>query len=79
MSHVDLRDLDAFSQRPRDLEKGSRRSPDESRYAQRGLTEGGELLLARVGPVMSDVGDVPDQVRGLRGGRQWINAPLDCR
>src|SRR5580693_644427 len=43
-----------------------------------GLTEAGELLLARVGPAMSDVGDALDQVRGLRGvpsGRLRINAP----
>src|ERR1700679_3802820 len=42
------------------------------------LTEAGELLLARVGPAMSDVGDALDQVRGLRGlpfGRLRINAP----
>ena len=42
------------------------------------LTEAGELLLARVGPAMSDVGAALDQVRGLRGvpsGRLRINAP----
>jgi DNA-binding transcriptional LysR family regulator len=42
------------------------------------LTEAGEVLLARVGPAMSDVGDALDQVRGLRGlpsGRLRINAP----
>jgi DNA-binding transcriptional LysR family regulator len=42
------------------------------------LTEAGELLLARVGPAISDVGDALDQVRGLRGlpsGRLRINAP----
>jgi DNA-binding transcriptional LysR family regulator len=42
------------------------------------LTEAGELLLARVGPAMSDVRDGLDQVRGLRGvpsGRLRINAP----
>src|ERR1700710_2594436 len=42
------------------------------------LTEAGELLLARVGPAMSDVGDALDQIRGLRGipsGRLRINAP----
>ena len=42
------------------------------------LTEAGELLLARVGPAMADVGDALDQVRGLRdvpSGRLRINAP----
>ena len=42
------------------------------------LTEAGEVLLARVGPAMADVGDALDQVRGLRGvpsGRLRINAP----
>jgi DNA-binding transcriptional LysR family regulator len=42
------------------------------------LTEAGEVLLARVGPAMSDVDDALDQVRGLRGlpsGRLRINAP----
>jgi DNA-binding transcriptional LysR family regulator len=42
------------------------------------LTEAGELLLARVGPAMSDVAEALDQVRGLRGvtsGRLRINAP----
>src|SRR5213595_809602 len=42
------------------------------------LTEAGELLLARVGPAMSDVGAALDQVRGLRAvpsGRLRINAP----
>jgi len=42
------------------------------------LTEAGEVLLARVGPAMSDVGAALDQVRGLRGvpsGRLRINAP----
>jgi DNA-binding transcriptional LysR family regulator len=43
-----------------------------------GLTEAGELLLARVAPAMLDVGAALDQVRGLRGvpsGRLRINAP----
>jgi DNA-binding transcriptional LysR family regulator len=43
-----------------------------------GLTEAGELLLARVGPAISDVGAALDQVRGLRGvpsGRLRINSP----
>ena len=42
------------------------------------LTEAGELLLARVGPAMGDVGKALDEVRGLRGvpsGRLRINAP----
>jgi DNA-binding transcriptional LysR family regulator len=42
------------------------------------LTEAGELLLARVGPAISDVGAALDQVRGLHGvpsGRLRINAP----
>jgi DNA-binding transcriptional LysR family regulator len=42
------------------------------------LTEAGELLLARVGPAMSDVGEALNEVRGLRdvpSGRLRINAP----
>jgi DNA-binding transcriptional LysR family regulator len=42
------------------------------------LTEAGELLVARVGPAMSDVSGALDEVRGLRGlpsGRLRINAP----
>jgi DNA-binding transcriptional LysR family regulator len=42
------------------------------------LTEAGELLLTRVGPVISDVGAALDEIRGLRGlpsGRLRINAP----
>jgi DNA-binding transcriptional LysR family regulator len=42
------------------------------------LTEAGELLLAGVGPAISDVGDALDRVRGLRdvpSGRLRINAP----
>jgi DNA-binding transcriptional LysR family regulator len=42
------------------------------------LTEAGELLLARVGPALHDVGDALDQVRGLRdvpSGHLRINAP----
>ena len=42
------------------------------------LTEAGELLLAQIGPAISDVGEALDQVRGLRGepsGRLRINAP----
>jgi DNA-binding transcriptional LysR family regulator len=101
MSHVDLRDLDAFaavartrnfrraaleqrvsvsslSQRLRDLEErlGVRLMNRTTRSV--GLTEAGELLLTRVGPAMSEVGDALDQVRGLRGvpsGRLRINAP----
>src|ERR671910_418631 len=42
------------------------------------LTEAGEVLLARVGPAMADVGAALEQVRGLRAvpsGRLRINAP----
>jgi DNA-binding transcriptional LysR family regulator len=42
------------------------------------LTEAGELLLARVGPAMSDVSEALNEVRGLRdvpSGRLRINAP----
>lgn len=42
------------------------------------LTEAGELLLAGVGPAISEVGDALDRVRGLRdvpSGRLRINAP----
>jgi DNA-binding transcriptional LysR family regulator len=43
-----------------------------------GLTEAGELLLARVAPAMLDVSAALDLIRGLRGvptGRLRINAP----
>src|SRR6267154_4315812 len=42
------------------------------------LTEAGELLLARAGPAVTDIGAALDQVRGLRevpSGRLRINAP----
>src|SRR6267154_1515518 len=68
----------SLSQRLRDLEErlGVRLMNRTTRSVA--LTEAGELLLARVGPAMSDVGAALDQVRGLRGvpsGRLRINAP----
>jgi DNA-binding transcriptional LysR family regulator len=70
--------VSSLSQRLRDLEErlGVRLMNRTTRSV--GLTEAGELLLARVGPALSDVGDALDQVRGLRGvpsGRLRINAP----
>jgi len=70
--------VSSLSQRLRDMEErlGVRLMNRTTRSV--GLTEAGELLLARVGPAMRDVGDALDQVRGLRGvlsGRLRINAP----
>jgi DNA-binding transcriptional LysR family regulator len=70
--------VSSLSQRLRDLEErlGVRLMNRTTRSV--GLTEAGELLLAQVGPALSDVGEALDQVRGLRGvpsGRLRINAP----
>src|SRR6201994_4307438 len=70
--------VSSVSQRLRDMEDrlGVRLMNRTTRSV--GLTEAGELLLARVGPAMADVGDALDQVRGLRGvpsGRLRIHAP----
>jgi DNA-binding transcriptional LysR family regulator len=70
--------VSSLSQRLRDLEErlGVRLMNRTTRSVA--LTEAGELLLARVGPALSDVGAALDQVRGLRGvpsGRLRINAP----
>ena len=70
--------VSSLSQRLRDMEErlGVRLMNRTTRSVA--LTEAGELLLARVGPAMRDVGDALDQVRGLRGvpsGRLRINAP----
>jgi DNA-binding transcriptional LysR family regulator len=70
--------VSSLSQRLRDIEErlGVRLMNRTTRSV--GLTEAGELLLARVGPAMSDVGDALDQIRGLQGipsGRLRINAP----
>ena len=70
--------VSSLSQRLRDMEErlGVRLMNRTTRSV--GLTEAGELLLARVGPAMSDVGEALDQVRGLRGvpsGRLRIKAP----
>jgi DNA-binding transcriptional LysR family regulator len=70
--------VSSLSQRLRDMEDrlGVRLMNRTTRSV--GLTEAGELLLARVGPAMRDVGDALDQVRGLSGvpsGRLRINAP----
>jgi DNA-binding transcriptional LysR family regulator len=70
--------VSSLSQRLRDMEErlGVRLMNRTTRSV--GLTEAGELLLARVGPAISDVSNALDQVRGLRGvpsGRLRINAP----
>jgi DNA-binding transcriptional LysR family regulator len=70
--------VSSLSQRLRDMEErlGVRLMNRTTRSVA--LTEAGELLLARVGPAMSDVGDALEQVRGLRGvpsGRLRIKAP----
>ena len=70
--------VSSLSQRLRDMEErlGVRLMNRTTRSVA--LTEAGELLLARVGPAMQDVGDALDQIRGLRGvpsGRLRINAP----
>src|SRR6201996_5149381 len=70
--------VSSLSQRLRDLEErlGLRLMTRTTRSV--GLTEAGELLLARVAPAMLDVSDALEQVRGLRGvpsGRLRINAP----
>jgi DNA-binding transcriptional LysR family regulator len=74
-SHVSVSSL---SQRLRDMEErlGVRLMNRTTRSVA--LTEAGELLLARVGPAISDVSEALDQVRGLRdvpSGRLRINAP----
>jgi DNA-binding transcriptional LysR family regulator len=70
--------VSSLSQRLRDMEErlGVRLMNRTTRSVA--LTEAGELLLARVGPALSDVGEALDQVRGLRAvpsGRLRINAP----
>src|SRR6201996_5652770 len=70
--------VSSLSQRLRDMEErlGVRLMNRTTRSVA--LTEAGELLLARVGPALSDVGEALDQVRGLRGvpsGRLRISAP----
>ena len=70
--------VSSLSQRLRDMEErlGVRLMNRTTRSVA--LTEAGELLLARVGPALSDVGQALDQVRGLRAvpsGRLRINAP----
>ena len=67
--------VSSLSQRLRDMEErlGVRLMNRTTRSVA--LTEAGELLLARVGPAMSDVGAALDQVRGLRAvpsGRLWV-------
>jgi DNA-binding transcriptional LysR family regulator len=70
--------VSSLSQRLREMEErlGVRLMNRTTRSVA--LTEAGELLLARVGPALHDVGDALDQVRGLRdvpSGRLRINAP----
>ncbi|WGR94590.1 LysR family transcriptional regulator [Bradyrhizobium sp. ISRA443] len=70
--------VSSLSQRLRDMEErlGVRLMNRTTRSVA--LTEAGELLLARVGPAMAEVGDALNQVRGLRAepsGRLRINAP----
>jgi DNA-binding transcriptional LysR family regulator len=70
--------VSSLSQRLRDMEErlGVRLMNRTTRSVA--LTEAGELLLAGVGPAISDVSEALDRVRGLRGvpsGRLRINAP----
>jgi DNA-binding transcriptional LysR family regulator len=70
--------VSSLSQRLRDMEErlGVRLMNRTTRSVA--LTEAGELLLASVGPAISDVSDALDRVRGLRdvpSGRLRINAP----
>src|SRR5258708_15754573 len=70
--------VSSLSQRLRDMEErlGVRLMNRTTRSVA--LTEAGELLLARVGPAISDVSDALDQVRGLRdvpSGRVRIHPP----
>ncbi len=70
--------VSSLSQRLRDMEErlGVRLMNRTTRSVA--LTEADELLLARVGPAISDVSDALDRVRGLRdvpSGRLRINAP----
>src|ERR1700760_3659527 len=70
--------VSSLSQRLRDLEErlGVRLMNRTTRSV--GLTEAGELLLARAGPAIADVGHALEQVRGLRGvpsGRLRLHAP----
>lgn len=68
----------SLSQRVRELEEllGVRLLNRTTRSVA--LTEAGEMLLARVGPAMSEVTEALERVRGLRevpSGRLRINAP----
>src|SRR6266436_7527097 len=70
--------VSSLSQRLRDMEErlGVRLMNRTTRSVA--LTEAGELLLARAGPAVTDIGAALDQVRGLRevpSGRLRINAP----
>src|SRR5260221_13659272 len=70
--------VSSLSQRLRDMEErlGVRLMNRTTRSVA--LTEAGELLLARVGPARSGVGEALHQGRGLRdvpSGRLRINAP----
>src|SRR5271154_4414742 len=70
--------VSSLSQRLRDMEErlGVRLMNRTTRSVA--LTEAGELLLAGVGPAMSEVSDALDRVRGLRdvpSDRLRINAP----
>jgi DNA-binding transcriptional LysR family regulator len=70
--------VSSLSQRLREMEErlGVRLMNRTTRSVA--LTEAGEVLLARVGPAIRDVGEALDQIRGLRdvpSGRLRINAP----
>ena len=70
--------VSSLSQRLRDMEERLGVRPMNRTTRSVALTEAGELLLARVGPAISDVSDALDRVRGLRdvpSGRLRINAP----
>src|ERR1700722_1104785 len=70
--------VSSLSQRLRDMEErlGVRLMNRTPRSVA--PTQAGELRVARVGPVMSEVGAVLEEIRSLRGvpsGRLRINAP----
>src|SRR5258708_3269839 len=70
--------VSSLSQRLRDMEERLGVGLMNRTTRSLALTEAGELLVARVGPALSDVSDAFDQVRRLRelpSRRLRINAP----